>query len=92
MRILAILVIVCTLLSVGCSSEKPNETPNYDAGIAAYKRGHYAVALSNFESRVMKDENDFVAQFCLGYMYDHHQVPLPENLEKLKRGRENGMV
>lgn len=65
MRILAILVVVCTLLSVGCSSEKSG----YDAGIAAYKRGHYAVALSNFESRAI--EGDPVAQFCLGYMYKH---------------------
>ena len=37
MRILTILVITCTLLSVGCTIEKPNETPNYDAGIEAYK-------------------------------------------------------
>ena len=65
MRILAILVILCTLLSVGCNSDKSE----YDAGIAAYKRGHYAVALSNFESRAM--EGDPVAQFCLGYMYKH---------------------
>ncbi|MDE0401740.1 MAG: tetratricopeptide repeat-containing serine protease family protein [Candidatus Poribacteria bacterium] len=66
MRILTtIAVVVCILFSVGCNNEKSD----YDAGIEAYKRGHYAVALSNFESRVMKDEDDFVAQFCLGYMY-----------------------
>ena len=65
MRILAIVVTICTLLCVGCS----NEQSDYDAGIAAYKREHYAVALSNFESRAMK--GDPVAQFCLGYMYKH---------------------
>ncbi|MDE0635746.1 MAG: tetratricopeptide repeat-containing serine protease family protein [Candidatus Poribacteria bacterium] len=43
---------------------------DYDAGIAAYKRGHYSVALSNFESRAMED--DPVAQFCLGFMYKNH--------------------
>ena len=43
---------------------------DYDAGIAAYKRGHYAVAFSNFESRAM--EGDPVAQFCLGSMYKNH--------------------
>ena len=88
MRVLAIVVTFCALLSVGCNSEKPDETPNYDVGIEAYKRGHYAVALSNFESRVMKDENDFVAQFCLGFMYDQRQVPLPEG-EKAEWYKEN---
>ncbi len=43
---------------------------DYDAGIAAYKREHYAVAFSNFESRAM--EGDPVAQFCLGFMYKNH--------------------
>ncbi len=69
MKILGILVIVCTLLSVGCNSEKPNETPNYDAGIEAYKRGHYTTALYDFEKRAK--QGDPVAQFCLGYMYKH---------------------
>lgn len=63
MRILAIVVIFCTLLSVGCNSEKPN----YDAGIAAYERGHYTTALYDFEKRA--DQGDPVAQFCLGFMY-----------------------
>ena len=64
MRILAILVIVCTLLSVGCNSEKSD----YDAGIAAYKRGHYTTALYDFEKRA--NQGDPVAQFCLGYMFE----------------------
>ena len=41
MRIIAIFVLVCTLLCVGCTGDKSD----YDAGIAAYERGHYAVAL-----------------------------------------------
>ena len=65
MKTQAIAIILCILLSAGCSSEKSD----YDAGIAAYQRGHYAVALSNFESRAMK--GDPVAQFCLGFMYKH---------------------
>ena len=65
MRILGILVIVCTLLSVGCKSEKSN----YDAGIEAYKRGHYTTALYDFEKRANQD--DPVAQFCLGFMYKY---------------------
>ncbi len=69
MRILAVLVIVCTLLSVGCTSEKPDEASNYDAGIEAYKRGHYTTALYDFEKRA--NQGDPVAQFCLGYMYKH---------------------
>lgn len=63
MRILAIVVLVCTLLSIGCRNEKSG----YDAGIAAYERGHYAVALSNFESMAMK--GDPVAQYRLAFMY-----------------------
>ena len=63
MRILAIFVIVCTLLSVGCEGEKSD----YDAGIAAYKRGHYTAALYDFDKRA--NQGDPVAQFCLAFMY-----------------------
>ncbi len=73
MRFLAIVVIICSLLSVGCSQEKPN----YDAGIAAYKRGHYSIALSIFEPRAKN--GDRVAQFCLGRMYEKFQVPIPKD-------------
>ena len=65
MRILAILVIVCTLFCVGCNSEQSD----YDAGIAAYKRELYTIALYDFEKRA--NQGDPVAQFCLGYMYKH---------------------
>ena len=64
-RILTIAVTLCILFGLGCTSEKPD----YDAGIAAYKRGHYQVALSDFETRAMR--GDPVAQFCLGFMYKH---------------------
>ena len=69
MRILVLFVILCTLLSVGSSGEEPDEASNYDVGIAAYKRGHYEVALYDFEKRA--DQGDPIAQFCLGYMYKH---------------------
>lgn len=65
MRIVAIAIILCILLGVGCNSEKSV----YDVGITAYNRGHYSVALSDFESRAMK--GDPVAQFCFGFMYKH---------------------
>ena len=65
MRILSIIVALCTLLGTGCTSEKSD----YDAGIAAYERGHYEAALYDFESRALK--GDPVAQFCLGFMYKH---------------------
>ena len=67
MRVLAIFVILCTLLCIGCNSDKSD----YDAGIAAYKRGHYEAALYDFDKRA--DQGDPVAQFCLGYMYQHGQ-------------------
>lgn len=69
MRTLTIIVIFCALLSIGWNTAKSNETSNYDAGIAAYKRGHYEAALYDFEKRA--NQGDPVAQFCLGYMYKH---------------------
>ena len=45
------------------------ESSNYDAGIAAYERGHYETAMYDFEQRAM--QGDPIAQFCLGYMYKH---------------------
>ena len=45
------------------------ESSNYDAGIAAYERRHYEMAIYDFEQRAM--QGDPVAQFCLGYMYKH---------------------
>ena len=67
MRILAMLVILCVLFCTGCASMHSG----YDAGIAAYKRGNYKVALYDFEPRAMA--GDPVAQFCLGFMYTHGQ-------------------
>ena len=77
MRALAIVITLCTILSLGYANEKladntdgVSESENsYDAGIAAYKRGHYEAALYDFEKRAMK--GDPIAQFCLGFMYKH---------------------
>ena len=77
MRVLAIFVILCTLLCMGCNSDKSD----YDAGIAAYERGHYTTALYDFEKRA--NQGDPVAQFCLGYMYKHGQG-VRANKEKAK--------
>ena len=46
-----------------------NVSSNYDAGIAAYKRGHYKMAMYDFEQRAQ--QGDPVAQFCLAFMYKH---------------------
>ena len=64
MRILAVLVIICALLSVGCNSDKSD----YDVGITAYERGHYRTALYDFEKRA--NQGDPVGQFGLGFMYE----------------------
>ncbi|MXZ01536.1 hypothetical protein F4Y93_13180, partial [Candidatus Poribacteria bacterium] len=72
MRILAILGILCTLFCAACAPKHQKATPiemNYDAGVAAYKRGDYDVALYDFEPRAMA--GDPIAQFCLGFMYTH---------------------
>lgn len=54
---------------------------NYDAGIAAYERGHYEVALYDFEQRAMKGDGDRLAEFYLGYMYKHGKG-VAQDLEK----------
>ena len=69
---IAITVIVTfTLISVGylIAQKITNTELYYDAGIAAYQRGHYRVALYDFESRAKR--GDKVAQFCLAFMYKH---------------------
>ena len=52
------------------------EYPNYDAGIAAYKRGHYEMAIYDFEQRAV--QGDPVAQFCLAFMYKHGKGGPPD--------------
>ena len=54
---------------------------NYDAGIAAYERGHYEVALYDFEQRAMRGNGDRLAEFYLGYMYKHGKG-VAQDLEK----------
>ena len=53
------------------------ESSNYDAGIAAYYRGHYEMAMYDFEQRAVV-HNDPVAQFCLGFMYKHGKGVPPD--------------
>ncbi len=56
------------------------ESSNYDAGLAAYYRGHYEMAMYDFEQRAVVHD-DPVAQFCLGFMYKHGRGVRPD-LEK----------
>ena len=53
------------MLGAGCTQE----TSEYDVGVAAYKRGHYQVAMSDFDKRA--NQRDPIAQFCLGFMYNN---------------------
>ena len=88
MRILATFFILCAIFCTACGSKSVNHQASiaasaqnsYDAGIAAYKRGHYQAALFDFEQRA--NQGDPVAQFCLGFMYTHRQVPIPKKLLK----------
>ena len=70
-----------------------NESSSYDAGIAAYKRGHYEMAMYVFEQRAV--EGDAVAQFCLAFMYKHGKG-VPQNfqdaIEWYIRSAEQGFV
>lgn len=78
MKIVAMTAILSTLLLVvSCT----NDTSNYDAGIEAYKRKHYEVALYDFEKWANK--GDSKAQFCLGYMYKHGQGVKPDDEEAM---------
>ena len=54
------------------------ESLNYDAGIAAYKRGHYEMAMYDFEQRA--EQGDAVAQFCLAFMYKYG-MGVPQNFQ-----------
>ena len=68
---------------------------NYDAGIAAYERGHYEVALYDFEKRAMRGNGDRLAEFYLGYMYKHGKG-VAQDLEKAeewyRKAAERGYV
>ena len=68
---------------------------NYDAGIAAYERGHYEVALYDFEQRAMRGDGDRVAEFYLGYMYKHGKgvaKDLEKAVEWYRKAAERGYV
>ena len=68
---------------------------NYDAGIAAYERGHYEVALYDFEQRAMRGDGDRVAEFYLGYMYKHGKgvaKDLGKAVEWYRKAAERGYV
>lgn len=79
--------ILILILISGCDlQEKSETTPNYDSGIAAYQRGHYQIALHDFEARANK--GDKVAQFCLAYMLQHGEGVKARNIEEAKRNIE----
>ena len=59
------------------NSSTTEEYSNYDAGIAAYNRRHYEMAIYDFEQRAV--QGNPVAQFCLGYMYKHGKGVAPNN-------------
>ena len=64
------------------NSPTTEESSNYDAGIAAYERRHYEMAMYDFEQRAM--QSDPVAQFCLGYMYKHGNGVPPDPHKAIK--------
>ena len=58
------------------NSPTTEEYSNYDAGIAAYNRRHYEMAIYDFEQRAV--QGDPVAQFCLAFMYKHGKGVPPD--------------
>ena len=86
MRILATFVIFCAIFCTACGSKPMNPEASiasvensYDAGMAAYKRGHYQAALYDLDPKA--NAGDPIAQFCLGFMYKHG-LGVAANLEK----------
>ena len=61
---------------------KGEDSSNYDAGIAAYDRGHYEMAIYDFEQRAV--QGDPVAQFCLAFMYKHGKGIAPNTEKAIK--------
>lgn len=73
MKIVTITLILCAIVCTACE----NKHSDYDAGIEAYKRGHYETALYDFEKRA--NQGDSFAQFCLGYMYKYGEGVKADN-------------
>ena len=65
MRNLLIALGVCVAVTVGSSAVA---VAGLDDGVAAYKRGDYAIALKEF--RALASEGDAIAQNNLGVMYE----------------------
>ena len=83
LRIATTFIVILMLIS-GCDLQKQSKTtPGYDSGIAAYQRGHYQIALHDFEARA--NQGDEIAQFCLAYMLQHGEgVKVPDIKEASK--------
>ena len=60
--------------------------PGSGSGIAAYQRGHYQIALHDFEGRA--NQGDKVAQFCLAYMLQHGEGVKARNIKEAKKWYE----
>lgn len=89
-RIATTFIVILMLIS-GCDLQKQSKTtPGYDSGIAAYQRGHYQIALHDFESRA--NRGDKVAQFCLAYMLQHGEGIKEPDIEGTKKWYEKAAM
>ena len=85
---MAIRIIMAALLVAVVSA---TTAADFDAGVTAYDRGEYAVALREF--RPLAEQGDARAQFALGYMYDEgNGVPqaFPEAATWFRKAAEQG--
>lgn len=69
MRILTLSIVA--ILVLGALYIVQTQELHYDAGIEAHKRGHYEIAMYEFETRAMR--GDPTAQLYVGFMYAHNQ-------------------
>lgn len=89
-RIATTFIVILMLIS-GCDLQKQSKTTlGYDSGIAAYQRGHYQIALHDFESRA--NRGDKVAQFCLAYMLQHGEGIKEPDIEGAKKWYEKAAM
>lgn len=76
------LSIVTILTILGALYITQTQEIDYDAGVKAYKRGHYETAMYEFEPRAMR--GDPIAQFYVGRMY-HQGHGVNKDEEEVER-------
>ena len=65
--VIGLLQVLSLVAMMGCQRHKADLEKPFDAGLAAFERGHYDVALLDLEPRAHADDRE--AQFLIGLIY-----------------------